>query len=112
MRRGAILNRLHASNDFLPADPFTAYRERRREQPILANQQCDGVPVRRAQAVFQLFPLINDRTIAPGLEKARMSGLYWLPELPEPGEWRARLRALAAGDPAPGADRTSHTAAA
>src|SRR4051794_40748554 len=50
-------------------------------------------------------------TIAPGLEKARMSGLYWLPELPEPGEWRARLRALAAGGDAPGADRTSHTAA-
>jgi hypothetical protein len=33
------------------------------------------------------------------LEKARMTELYWLPELPEPTEWRARLRALAAGDP-------------
>jgi hypothetical protein len=33
------------------------------------------------------------------LEKARMSGLYWLPECED---WRARLRALAAGDPAPG----------
>ena len=28
-----------------------------------------------------------------------MSGLYWLPECED---WRARLRALAAGDPAPG----------
>jgi hypothetical protein len=45
-----------------------------------------------------------------------MSELYWLPELPEPSEWRARLRALAAGDPAAGAapapDRASDAAAA
>src|SRR5258707_13873784 len=47
-------------------------------------------------------------TISPG-EKARMTELYWLPGMEE---WRARLRALAAGDTVPGADRASDAAAA